>query len=167
MKKWYRSKLIWVGLGMVVTAVGDEVVAGGDWKTIAMGIFGAVVALFRVYTDKGLRGALPPLPLISILSITALLSVGCGASVNDLPISGRQKVAIAIEAGCAAAATAGCFDEEKVQKFFGPLKTFAQCVSTVTNAVDTLHIGVNIKKMTAKRFSCRGFYRALTEDKTE
>lgn len=52
MKKWYQSKLLWLGIITGITSMGDVIVDGGDWKTIVMGIIGVLVTVFRVVTTK-------------------------------------------------------------------------------------------------------------------
>ena len=114
-------------------------------------------------TGKTRRKA-PPRAAMSAFLVLGLLAMGCGASLPDLPIDDEQKMEIAIEAGCAAAASADCFDDQDVQQLFGKLKTSEQCVTAVNDFVAGGGVTVDLIKLTAKTMTCERFLEAFQYD---
>jgi hypothetical protein len=56
MKKWYQSKLIWLGTVQVLTAIGSAISSGADWKTVVMAALGVAVVYLRDITTKAIGG---------------------------------------------------------------------------------------------------------------
>lgn len=104
------------------------------------------------------------LAILVSLVLVSVYSSGCGASVDSLPIDDDTKIEIAIESGCAAAATAGCFEQDEIKNIVGDLKTSTQCVSTLRGLVDKAVTSdpVDIARLTAAVFTCKKFQRALS-----
>lgn len=105
-----------------------------------------------------------PKAALSAFLVLALFASGCGASLADIPIDDETKMEIAIEAGCAAAATEGCFDDQDVQDLFGKLKTSEQCVAAVKDFVATENISIDLLKLTARTMTCKRFVDAFWHD---
>lgn len=54
MKKWYQSRMIWTGVAAVTIAAGEAILAGGDWRTVAIAAIGALVIVLRPLTTKAI-----------------------------------------------------------------------------------------------------------------
>jgi hypothetical protein len=54
MKKWYESRLIWLGVGTVVMAGLSAADQGANLTQIGMAIIGAAMIVLRAMTDKGI-----------------------------------------------------------------------------------------------------------------
>ena len=106
------------------------------------------------------------LAVLALLFLAIVLQ-SCGASIDNLPIDDDMKVKVAIESGCAAAATAGCFDMEETSQIFGDLKTSGRCVSVLNSLVDKSVVTdpIDVLNLTAKVFTCKKFQKALIEMK--
>lgn len=50
MKKWYRSKSVFLGISSIITAVVGLLQSGADWKTACLGGFGALSIVLRTIT---------------------------------------------------------------------------------------------------------------------
>ncbi len=56
MKKWYESRLVWLGtLSIVGAGITASMEAGATWQTISIAIIGAAVIVLRIKTDKSIN----------------------------------------------------------------------------------------------------------------
>jgi hypothetical protein len=117
-----------------------------------------ISGLAMLIKDGALNGSGTALVLLIGIVVA---STSCGASIEDLQISDEQKISIAVEAGCAAAATEGCFADADVQTLLGDLKTSEQCISAVTNAISEKSVTVDVAELVSKVFTCKKFLKAL------
>jgi len=104
--------------------------------------------------------------VLMALTVAVVVNVsltGCGASLDKLPISDEQKTELAIQAGCATAASAGCFEKEGVQRLLGKLKTSDQCVAAVKKHVEAKQVTVNITKLTNRAMTCNKFIDSILD----
>jgi hypothetical protein len=97
---------------------------------------------------KNLKAMYVPVFMI-VLFLTAL-SIGCGASIEDLKIDDSVKVQMAIESGCAAATAAGCFDSSD------------QCADAITDAVDGQRITPDAVKIILDLLTCEAIHDAIS-----
>ena len=100
--------------------------------------------------------------LISIFSVCFVMC-GCSSTLSRLAIKNADKILdIAIEVGCAAAASEGCMDDEKIVKVFGSsFGTSESCTSTIKDSVDSGIISIDLDKLASRRMTCRKFTKAL------
>jgi hypothetical protein len=54
MKKWYESRLIWLGVGTVIMAGLSAADQGANLTQIGMAVIGAAMIVLRTVTDKGI-----------------------------------------------------------------------------------------------------------------
>lgn len=52
MKKWYKSKTIWLGVAAVLASVCGTVASGADWRTVALAAVGAIGVWLRTQTGE-------------------------------------------------------------------------------------------------------------------
>ncbi|OHB75596.1 MAG: hypothetical protein A2Z25_14620 [Planctomycetes bacterium RBG_16_55_9] len=156
MKNWLTQTSTIVGLLMVAATGLQLYQTGGDWITVTLGVISGLALLIR---DGAVGG--PKTMLIACLALSELGTMACGASVDDLPISDAQKIEIAVQAGCAAAASSGCLEDEDVQQIIGELYTSDQCVEAVNKAIAEELVTINVALMTARVLTCDKFSDAL------
>lgn len=102
------------------------------------------------------------LMLAMFFSLIATMShLGCGASIEDIQLDDSSKVKVAIEAGCAVAATNGCFDNADIKTLLGNIKTSDQCVAAISTAIKEKKITVDIVKIASDLMDCRAFRDSL------
>jgi len=165
MKDWLNQSSTKLGIGSAVIAVIGVLVANGQLDPAWTVAISAGLSAFGLrMNDNGPPS--PPsqgrgTPKAPGLLTLALLLAGCGASLADIPIDDDTKVEIAIEAGCAAAASADCFEDADVQDLFGKLKTSDQCVAAAKEFVATEKISVDLVKLTGKIMTCKRFVDAF------
>ena len=58
-KSFLQSKMFWVGVSMIGTAVFEAIQSGGDLRTVALAGFGAIVIYVRKMTASGMDFSLP------------------------------------------------------------------------------------------------------------
>lgn len=93
MKRWYESKLIWLGVLTVLGAVADGLAAGWGWRQLVVAGIGALIGVLRLATTKEIT-APPAVPsLLLPLVLAAGLAGGCGATVA----TGLDKVQTGVE----------------------------------------------------------------------
>lgn len=161
MKDWIKQRTTLLGIGAAIIAILGTFDA--PWAGTAAQITSAVLsAIGLALPDKGKIKATGG-EMLSVLLACAISAnaLGCASSLSDLPISDDRKVAIAIEAGCAAAASAGCLADEDVTDLLGKLKTSAECVAAVTQIIESRSITIDITTLTGKRFSCNRFVKSF------
>jgi hypothetical protein len=95
------------------------------------------------------------------LLVTLVLTIFACGTLKNLPIPDVDKVEIAVEIGCAAAAKEGCLDESDVHSYFGVLQTSDQCVSAVKSAISEKRLTVDISGLVSKVFTCKKFLKSL------
>ena len=54
MKKWYRSRLVWLGVATVIGAGVTAWASGGSWKEGVVAAIGAAIIFLRTDTAKAL-----------------------------------------------------------------------------------------------------------------
>lgn len=89
-----------------------------------------------------------------------ILFAGC-AALRDLPIDDATKIQAAVLAGCTAAASNGCLDDEDVTQLLGPVSTSEQCVDAVMTAITEKRITVDVAKLGADVLTCEAFLKAI------
>lgn len=138
-------------LSLAVTGI-QAVQSGGDGMTVTLAVLSA--ALLLVNDGKFLAG-------LCVILFVGGAQAGCGASFPDLPISDEDKIDIAITAGCSAAASAGCLEDDDVVDLFGDLKTAPQCAAAVKTTIETKHLSIDLSKLTARNMTCKKFVSAF------
>jgi len=99
--------------------------------------------------------------LFLLVALALTLGVSACGTLKNLPIPDVDKVEIAVEIGCDAAAAKGCLDESDVQTYFGVLQTSTQCVSAVNTAIDEKRVTVDVSGLISKVFTCKKFLKSL------
>ena len=54
MKKWYESKLIWLGIITFTISVLSVTYSGVDWQDFVLLIVGALIVVLRAFSGKGI-----------------------------------------------------------------------------------------------------------------
>jgi hypothetical protein len=62
MTMWYKSKMLWLALATLITAIGDAVTSGMSWENGAMAVIAAMIAFLRTQTIGPLTTSEPKPP---------------------------------------------------------------------------------------------------------
>jgi len=82
MKRWYESKLIWLGVLTVLGAVADGLAAGWGWRQLVVAGIGALIGVLRLATTKEITSPPAGPSLLLPLVLCAGLAGGCGGQID-------------------------------------------------------------------------------------
>ena len=106
---------------------------------------------------------------MAIAAFMITMATSCKSlPVEKLPISDETKISVAIDAGCAAATTAGCFGEPasipresdtitQLLNLLGKISTVTDCSDGVKRIISEKAITIDIGAMTQRKFTCKDF----------